>query len=344
MTNTSLARQEKPSYAAKYSVEFFERKTIPSYALWAITAKDPQTGHYPKTPTAYGKTDTLEQAHLELTGWCKEHGLAFSDIRSDITPWKLVKDLLEGKSGAEWHARQIKRERPVNTVLDIPRTDIALVYAENGALFTDSLVIAERFNKLHSNVLRAYDNLPKDEFNRLNFELAEFIDKNGDSRRMIRMTWKGFSMLAMGFTGKEAYRWKQQFLDAFEAMGQEIDRRRQTIADPPRTALLAEKRGSSFTLTDMILETRTLQGKKTAAVHYMPEQMLCNWAISGKFQGLQESSLGNDDIELLRLVRERNAALIAAEIPYAERKTRLAQYAIRQRTKRLAAPEQALAL
>jgi hypothetical protein len=68
----------------------------------------------------------------------------------------------------------------------------------------------------------------------------------------------------------------------------------------------------------------------------MSEQKLCNWAISGKFQAIDEASLGNDDLELLRLVRERNAALIAAEIDYPDRKARLAQYAIRQRTKLIA--------
>lgn len=38
------------------------------------------------------------------------------------------------------------------------------------------------------------------------------------------MAWKGLSILAMGFTGDKAYQWKQDFLDAFEALGDEIYR------------------------------------------------------------------------------------------------------------------------
>lgn len=338
MTDKSLTFPVKPSYAAKYGVEFFERKNIGSYALWAITLKDPETKRYPKNPTAYGKTATLEQAHLDLTAWCEAHGLAFADIRSEPPAWKLVKDLLEGKSGAEWHARQVKRARPVNTILDIPRADQQMVYALKGQPVTDSLKVAEYFDRQHKNVLQAYDNLPKDEFNRLNFEPAEFIDQKGESRRMIRMTWKGFSMLAMGFTGQKAYHWKQQFLDAFEMMGQEIDRRRETIADPPRQKLLLEKRQSGGWLTDAVLEWRTDQGKLTNGTHYIAENRLCNWCLTGEYTGIDESSLNNEELAILRLIRERNAALIVAGIEYAERKTRLAQYAIRQRTKLITGP------
>jgi Rha family phage regulatory protein len=339
MTDRSSALRAKTSYAAKYGVEFFERKTVASYALWSITLKDPETGRYPRLPTAYGRTDTLEQAHLELTDWCESRGLSFSDIRNDLTPWRLVKDLLEGKSGAEWHARQIKRARAANTVLDIPRTDPALVYADKGQPLTDSLVLAERFRKQHKNVLRAYDSLPNDEFNRLNFEPVDFTDQKGESRRMIRMTWKGFSMLAMGFTGEDAYFWKQQFLDAFEAMGQEIDRRRATIAEPPRKDLLAAKRAANTPMLDALIEQRAEAGKATAAHHFANEAKLCNFVVTGQFKPLDERAVTNEQAELLAIVRRRNESLLMAGLDYAERKRRLAAYATKARTARLSPPD-----
>lgn len=101
------------------------------------------------------------------------------------------------------------------------------------------------------------------------------------------------------------------------------------------------KRDAARVLTDAIIDMRSEQGKDTAAVHYMSEQKLCNWAVVGEFKAIDEASLSNEDLELLRLVRERNAALIAAELDYSERKARLSAYAIRQRTKLLAAPEPA---
>lgn len=54
---------------------------------------------------------------------------------------------------------------------------------------------------MHKNVIRAIENLPKDEFNRLNFEPVKYEDTKGEKRPMYLMTRDGFSMIVMGFTG-----------------------------------------------------------------------------------------------------------------------------------------------
>ena len=335
--NTSMipvgGKAERHQYAAKYAVEFFERKRIPSYALWAISLKDPVSGRYPKIPTAYGRTDTLEQAHLSLTAWCEANGLTLADIRPDMIPWRLVKDLLSGKNGAEFMARQVKRREAPNQVLNIPQPTTDLVVIEDGRVWTDSLVIAEKFSKRHKNVLQAIDNLPPDEFTRLNFQPAVFIDKNGDERRMVKMTWKGFSMLAMGFTGAKAYQWKQNFLDAFEDMGEYIDRLKQAFRDPPRAGILETKRAAHHPMMDALIEVRADDGKDTEAKHFTCENRLCNWVVTGKFAAIDESALSNADLDLLRLVRERNAAFLMSGLPYDARKARLATYAAKVRAR-----------
>ena len=68
------------SYAAKYDVAYFERKRIPSYALWAVAIKDPTTGHYAKIPAGFGQTATLEEAHLDLTAWCEAKNLPYQGV------------------------------------------------------------------------------------------------------------------------------------------------------------------------------------------------------------------------------------------------------------------------
>ena len=85
-------------------------------------------------------------------------------------------------------------------------------------------------------------------------------------------------------------------------------------------------------------EGRADDGKKTDERHFMCENKLCNFALSGKFVALDESALANEDIELLAKVRAMNGSLIAAGLDYEHRKPMLAQYAIRERTKRIAAP------
>jgi len=79
----------------------------------------------------------------------------------------------------------------------------AFVDRHGGELVTDSRAVALAFKKLHKNVLRTIDKMIKSahpeiaNHARLNFEPVDFIDKNGDSRPMYRMTAKGLSELAM---------------------------------------------------------------------------------------------------------------------------------------------------
>jgi Rha family phage regulatory protein len=97
------------------------------------------------------------------------------------------------------------------------------VTLNDATLMTDSRRVAKQFKKAHKNVLRAYDRLVcSDEFNRLNFEPVEDADSKGEDRRVIRMTKDGFMFLAMGFTGAEASVFKEAFINAFNAMADQL--------------------------------------------------------------------------------------------------------------------------
>ncbi len=213
----------RKNYLAKYSVEYFPRKRIASYALWAISVKE--NSRYPKIPSGYGKTATQEQAFIDLSDWCTENCLTIDDIRQEgCFPWRLVKDLLDGKSGAEFFARSITR---ADSVKIIDNSNLVYEQSKSHKAVTDSLLIAKTFGKRHDNVIKAIEKLPNDDFWLLHFKHRDYIDSRGKIQKMYEMTWKGFSMLVMGFTGNKAYEWKKRFLDAFEAMGDEIFRHRQ---------------------------------------------------------------------------------------------------------------------
>ncbi len=97
-------------------------------------------------------------------------------------------------------------------------TSLAL-HARDGQITATSLQVAEHFQKRHTNVIRAIRNLEvPDEFNRLNFEPVAYVDEKGERRPMYHITRDGFAFLAMGFTGKEAMRWKLAYIAAFNAM------------------------------------------------------------------------------------------------------------------------------
>lgn len=86
-----------------------------------------------------------------------------------------------------------------------------------------SLQVAEHFGKRHRDVLRAIRDLDCSEgYRERNFALTmQAVPGPKGAMRdepMYRITRDGFAFLAMGFTGKEAARWKEAYINAFNAM------------------------------------------------------------------------------------------------------------------------------
>lgn len=102
-----------------------------------------------------------------------------------------------------------------------------LVTLANGKPATTSNVIAATFGKRHDTVLRAVRKLEcSPDFRLRNFAEAsrEVEQPNGGKATYTEyvVSRDGFMFLAMGFTGKEAAKWKEQFINAFNAMESEI--------------------------------------------------------------------------------------------------------------------------
>lgn len=102
-----------------------------------------------------------------------------------------------------------------------------MVMAIQGQAFTTSQKIAAYFGKRHDNVLRKIrqvrDECP-DEFAQLNFEEADFIDKNGETQPMFKLTKDGYMLVVMGFTGSAATLIKVRYIQAFNWMADQICR------------------------------------------------------------------------------------------------------------------------
>jgi Rha family phage regulatory protein len=63
--------------------------------------------------------------------------------------------------------------------------------------------------------------LPAD-FGRLHFELSSYLNSQNKVQPLYRLTRDGFSLLAMGFTGKPALNWKIRYIGAFNQMEQAL--------------------------------------------------------------------------------------------------------------------------
>ena len=112
----------------------------------------------------------------------------------------------------------------MNTITTFTPADI--ISLNHGQPMTTSLKVAEVFGKQHKNVLRKLETLEcSQEFNRLNFEPVEYLDKKGEMRLMYNITKDGWMMLVMGFTGKTATAIKEQYIAAFNWMAEQLNRR-----------------------------------------------------------------------------------------------------------------------
>ena len=79
-----------------------------------------------------------------------------------------------------------------------------LVYLKNDEAVCDSLQVAEKFGKEHKNVLQSIDNLiAENSAVKIMFKISSYKSGNGQSYRKFYMNRDGFSLLAMGFTGRE---------------------------------------------------------------------------------------------------------------------------------------------
>lgn len=96
---------------------------------------------------------------------------------------------------------------------------------QNNQAMTNSLLVAEKFEKQHKDVLEAVRKLTSAENSAdlsQMFAEVELPDTYGRMRPAYIMNRDGFSLLVMGFTGEKALRFKLEYIDAFNKMEQAI--------------------------------------------------------------------------------------------------------------------------
>lgn len=112
---------------------------------------------------------------------------------------------------------------------------------QSGEPVASSRQIAENFEKNHNHVLRDIDSLKKDvsNFGQMFFETTA-PDSYGREQRAYLMNRDGFTLLAMGFTGKAALEWKLKYIAAFNEMEKKLAEQPQlTRSQLLATALIA---------------------------------------------------------------------------------------------------------
>lgn len=140
---------------------------------------------------------------------------------------------------------------------------------------TDSFVLAKHFNKRHDNVLRAIENLEcSSEFTARNFEVCYKNNdlQNGKPQKYYRMTKDGFTFIAMGFTGKEAAKFKEDYINAFNEMHNFLNSEQLSLIAQFNKALLEFEQASDIasqagrTLSVFGRKIKPLAAEKVAAL------------------------------------------------------------------------------
>ena len=117
------------------------------------------------------------------------------------------------------------QNRGVETSVECIMTTFPDLAVINGIPYVSSLNIADHFQKRHADVLEAIRRVSSEcppEFIERNFSLNKYSDDIGRELPMYHLTRDGFSLLAMGFTGKKALAWKVKYIEAFNAMEREL--------------------------------------------------------------------------------------------------------------------------
>lgn len=100
-----------------------------------------------------------------------------------------------------------------------------IITIKNGQATTTSRNVAIVFGKRHDRVIDAIRNLATStptEFAEPNFRLSTYRDNSGKSNPMYELTRDGFTLLAMGFTGKRALEFKLAYINAFNEMERKL--------------------------------------------------------------------------------------------------------------------------
>lgn len=136
----------------------------------------------------------------------------------------LSSKLPTAKKFKRWVTKDVlPKVKITNTTQSLITVDCAsLVKVINNQIVVSSRQVAEHFGKEHRHVLENVRQILAAENSATNFYHKTTFVNRGKQYPMYLMNRDGFSLLVMGFTGKEALEWKIKYINAFNEMERKI--------------------------------------------------------------------------------------------------------------------------
>ena len=135
---------------------------------------------------------------------------------------------------------------------------------QGGQAVTNSVKVAQKFGKEHKNVLGTIRELIKGLAENSAYPLFEestyINEQNGQTYPMYIMGRDGFTLLAMGFTGKQALKFKMDYINAFNKMEEVIKKSIVQLPDFTNPAEAARAWASEYEQkTQLAIENKKLE-------------------------------------------------------------------------------------
>ncbi|PZM63461.1 Rha family transcriptional regulator [Paenibacillus dendritiformis] len=145
-----------------------------------------------------------------------------------------------------------------------------LVFIQNGQVFTDSLTVAQKFNKTHDNVMRDIKvqlaklaEAGEQEWGVINFEETQYQHpQNQQWYPKYDLTEDAFAIIAMSYTTPEAMKMKVRFLGEFKRMRQQLQNIVPTLTPNEAIALSLKQTAEMMTkLPELEQKIETVEQK-----------------------------------------------------------------------------------
>lgn len=203
-----------------------------------------------------------------------------------------------------------------------------LVSCQHRQAVTTSVIVAQVFDKRHKDVLKAIVNLLADlegeGVSGRSFAPRDYTDERGKTHPMYEMDRDGYSLLAMGFNGRKALRFKTLYIDAFNQMERALLHRENLSWRDQRTGNKIGRRAETNTLARFV-EYATAQGSKSARLYYVNVTKMTHQTLNLMKQAAPQSLRDTiDSMELAflttaeYLVQQAIEGGMAAGLPYKE--------------------------
>ena len=184
-----------------------------------------------------------------------------------------------------------------------------LVYLKSNEAQTDSLQVAEFFHKNHQHVLEKIDKIVvENSTTKSMFRFTTYKAKDNQMHRICYMNRDGFTLLAMGFTGKKAMEWKLKYIEAFNKMEAILNEKNTQAWIETRQQGKVTRKAETDVIKELVEYAKT-QGSTHSQMLYTTYSKLANKmvGIKGKERDIattsQLNNLGIFENIILNLIR-----------------------------------------